>query len=365
MARRARTGAALALSLALHCGIAYAVMDAASVYGRANVSNPSQSVEEVPTLVLEAIEPTDTNEPPPERMAQNEMVAAPQPTPEQRPETQIEKTEQPTATEPARVAAYQPPPPPAEESAVEIAPEAPVAAPPLVTIDRPEATEVPVLKPDPEAVLAEQKQQAAVQKRKEEQAQRQAALDQRLHEQEQDAKRQAELDERQRQQQREAEKREQERRKVEKEAAAKRDAEETERKRKSAQQAKEARKAKGAEHNQRAAAASSGKASNTKSSARATASRGDIATYTALVQARVLANKPSGSSIASVTRTGGAVTVSFGISGSGSLTYVRVVRSSGQSGLDQASLAAVRRSGPFPPPPGGQPQSFSFPFQFH
>jgi TolA protein len=364
MARRARTGVALALSLVLHCGIAYAVMDAASVYGLANVQNPSMSVEEVQSVVLEAIMPTDVAEPPPESAVQQASVAAPEPTPDKHvPETQIEKTEEPTAAEPTRQAAYQPPPPtpeaPAEATPAEVTPEPSVPVPHVVTIDRPEATEVPVPQPDPEAVLEEQKRQAAEQKRNEEEAQRQAALEQRRIEQEQEAKRQAELDQRQREKQREAEKREQERRKAEREAAEKRETEETERKRKSAQQAKEARKAKGAEHNSPASVASRGKAKDTKGSGRATASRGDILTYAALVQARVAANKPAASSSA------GRVVVAFGVSGRGSLTYARVSRSSGQSGLDQVALAAVRRSGPFPPPPGGQPQTFSFPFTFN
>ena len=135
MARRARTGAALALSLALHCGIAYAVIDTASMYGRANVQNPSKSVEEQQTIVLDAILPADDVEPPPASSAQRASVAAPEPTPEQQvPETQIEKAEEPTASEPARVAAYQPPPPaptvPAAEAPAEVTPEPPVAAPP-------------------------------------------------------------------------------------------------------------------------------------------------------------------------------------------------------------------------------------------
>lgn len=379
MMHRLRVGVAVALSLALHCGIAYAVMDAASVYGLSNVPNPSISVEEVQTVVLEAITPTENTEPPPESSAQQASVAAPVPTPEQHiPETQVEKTEKPTAAEPTQQAAYQPPPPPptpeapaeakpSEATPAEVAPEPAVATPPLVTIDRPEATEIPVPKPDPEAVLEEQKRQAAEQKKKEEEAQRQAALEQRRVEQEQEAKRQreeeakrqAEIDERKRKEQREAEKREEERRKVEREAVAKREAEEAERKRKSAQQAKEAKKAKGAEHNQRASAASRGKTADTNGSARTTASRGDILSYAALVRARVASNKPSGSG------GGGTVVISFGVSGSGGLTHARVIRSSGNSGLDQAALAAVRRSGPFPATPDQQAHSFSVPFHFN
>jgi protein TonB len=59
--------------------------------------------------------------------------------------------------------------------------------------------------------------------------------------------------------------------------------------------------------------------------------------------------------------------VSFGVSRSGGLSYVRLARSSGVSALDQAALAAVRRSAPFPPPPAGVPAgrlTFSMPFYF-
>ncbi|MEO8651810.1 MAG: hypothetical protein ABI391_05860, partial [Hyphomicrobiaceae bacterium] len=75
VARRARTGVALALSLALHCGIAYAVMDAASVYGLSNVTTPSISVEAVQTIMLEAT-PTENPEPPTESTLQQASVAA-------------------------------------------------------------------------------------------------------------------------------------------------------------------------------------------------------------------------------------------------------------------------------------------------
>jgi protein TonB len=94
---------------------------------------------------------------------------------------------------------------------------------------------------------------------------------------------------------------------------------------------------------------------------RASASTGDIMGYAARVRARVAGNRPSGRGQR------GTAVVSFGVSRSGGLTYVRLSRSSGASALDQAAVAAVRRSAPFPPPPAGAPASrlaFSVPFHF-
>lgn len=94
---------------------------------------------------------------------------------------------------------------------------------------------------------------------------------------------------------------------------------------------------------------------------RVSASAGDIMGYAARVRARVAGNRPSGRGQR------GTAVVSFGVSRSGGLTYVRLSRSSGAAALDQAALAAVRRSAPFPPPPAGAPASrlaFSVPFYF-
>jgi protein TonB len=102
-------------------------------------------------------------------------------------------------------------------------------------------------------------------------------------------------------------------------------------------------------------------AAATPGAGRASASAGDIAGYAARVRARVAGNRPS-------TRGGrGTTVVSFGVSKSGGLTYVRLGRSSGVSALDQAAVAAVRRSAPFPTPPAGTPAgrlAFSVPFYF-
>lgn len=359
IARRTRAALALAVSLALHCGIAYAMMDAASVYGRANVPVPSLSVEAVQTIVLEEVTPTDKAEPPAESAAMQASVAAETPSPDKHvPETQIEKPEPPAAAEPTQLTAHQPPSTPAQEPPVqtrpaEATPEPPVVAPPLPTIDQPEATEVPVAKPDPEAVIDEHRQQAALRKQMEEEAQRKAEKERQRRERER-LKAESEAASK-----RAVEEVERTRKIAEAEAAEKREAEEKVRKRRAAQQAREAKKAKGAERDQRASLASRGQKQDARGAARTTASRGDILSYAALVRARVASNKPGGSG------TGGTVVVSFGVSGGGGLSYARISRSSGNSGLDQVALAAVRRSSPFPAPPDGQSHTFSVPFHFN
>jgi protein TonB len=62
----------------------------------------------------------------------------------------------------------------------------------------------------------------------------------------------------------------------------------------------------------------------------------------------------------------GTVTVTFTISGSGSVTSARVSRSSGQGILDGAALGMVRRASPFPAiPPGlGASMTISAPIRF-
>ncbi len=359
--RRTRAGVALAVSLALHCGIAYAVMDAASVYGRSNAPSAKLSVEAVHTIFLDEVL-TEKNEPPAESAAAQASVAADTPTPDKHvSETQIEKPEPPAAVEPVRAAALEAPPaptPPVEVKPADATPEPPVAAPPLPTVDHLAATEMPVAKPDPEAILEEQRREAAERKQKEEEAQARAERERKREtERREEARRIAELEAAKKKL--EAEEVERKRKKAEDEAAQKRLAEEQDRKRKAAQQAREAAKAKGAEHDQRASVASRGQAKDARGSARTTASRGEILSYAALVQARVAANKPSGFP------SGGRVVLSFGVSGSGGVTFVRISRSSGQSGLDQAALAAVRRAGPFPAPPDQQSHSFSIPFTFN
>lgn len=108
-------------------------------------------------------------------------------------------------------------------------------------------------------------------------------------------------------------------------------------------------------------AASRASSSTKAGSGRVSASSGDIAGYAARVRARVAGNRPSSGGKK------GTVVVSFGVSSSGGLTYVRLGRSSGVPALDQAVLSAVWRAAPFPPPPAGTPSSrlgFAVPFYF-
>jgi protein TonB len=76
------------------------------------------------------------------------------------------------------------------------------------------------------------------------------------------------------------------------------------------------------------------------------AGAGAVSGYGARVRARILANRPSASGV-------GRAVVTFGVASSGGLRFVRLARSSGDGRLDQAALAAVRRSSPFPTPPAG------------
>jgi protein TonB len=81
-------------------------------------------------------------------------------------------------------------------------------------------------------------------------------------------------------------------------------------------------------------------------------------TYGAVVRAAVGHHKPRG-----VGR--GRVTVTFSIGPMGALRGVSVARSSGNSQLDQAALAAIRSAAPFPAPPSGAGQTYSLPIYFH
>lgn len=61
----------------------------------------------------------------------------------------------------------------------------------------------------------------------------------------------------------------------------------------------------------------------------------------------------------------GTPTVSFSLSGSGSVTSVRLARGSGVASIDAEAAAMVRRASPFPAPPSGRGQSFTVPVSFH
>jgi protein TonB len=60
----------------------------------------------------------------------------------------------------------------------------------------------------------------------------------------------------------------------------------------------------------------------------------------------------------------GSATVTFGLSGSGAVTSVRLARGSGVASIDQEVQAMVRRASPFPAPPDGRPTSFTVPVSF-
>jgi len=61
----------------------------------------------------------------------------------------------------------------------------------------------------------------------------------------------------------------------------------------------------------------------------------------------------------------GVVTVTFGLSGGGSVTSARLVKGSGVASIDQEATAMVRRASPFPAPPSGRAMSFTVPVSFH
>jgi protein TonB len=97
-----------------------------------------------------------------------------------------------------------------------------------------------------------------------------------------------------------------------------------------------------------------------QSGGRVSASAGAMVGYAAKVRARVAANRPT------VGGRGGTAVVSFGVTTGGGLAYARLARSSGMPALDQAALAAVRRSAPFPfPPPGATARQLAFSIPFH
>jgi periplasmic protein TonB len=109
---------------------------------------------------------------------------------------------------------------------------------------------------------------------------------------------------------------------------------------------------------QRGGATSRAQAAGKKSGGRASASRGSAINYAARVRAKVARNRPS------VRGHRGTARVSFGLSSSGGLSYVRVSRSSGSSTLDRAAVSAVRRAAPFGRPPAGAALRFNIPFYF-
>lgn len=63
-------------------------------------------------------------------------------------------------------------------------------------------------------------------------------------------------------------------------------------------------------------------------------------------------------------RSKGLVVVAFQVSGSGTLTNVRIAQSSGNEALDRAALGAVQNTGSYEPPPGGQGFGVQLPIRF-
>lgn len=61
----------------------------------------------------------------------------------------------------------------------------------------------------------------------------------------------------------------------------------------------------------------------------------------------------------------GSATVTFAIGPGGGLRGAKISKSSGNSALDQAALASVRRAGPFPKPPAGAKSTYSIQIYFH
>lgn len=97
------------------------------------------------------------------------------------------------------------------------------------------------------------------------------------------------------------------------------------------------------------------------SAGRVSASRGDFLSYASRVRARVASKKPRNQGQR------GRVSISFRVTKSGGIAAARITRRSGSAALDRASLAAVRRAAPFPKPPAGMParlRSFSLSFSF-
>jgi protein TonB len=92
--------------------------------------------------------------------------------------------------------------------------------------------------------------------------------------------------------------------------------------------------------------------------------RSDLDTnYRGIVSAHLARYKQMPSNVAQGSH--GIATVSFSLSGSGSVASVRLVRGSGVASFDQEATAMVRRASPFPAPPSGRAQSFTVPVSFH
>lgn len=99
------------------------------------------------------------------------------------------------------------------------------------------------------------------------------------------------------------------------------------------------------------------------SAARVSASAGRMRSYQTQVRAHIARNRPRG-----LPGKSGMVHVAFGLSETGKLTRIKLLRSSGDPAIDQAVLSALRHAAPFPRAPQGSTPAqryFDMPFEFN
>jgi TolA protein len=97
--------------------------------------------------------------------------------------------------------------------------------------------------------------------------------------------------------------------------------------------------------------------------ARVSASAGRMRSYQTQVRAHIARNRPRG-----LPGKSGMVHVAFGLSETGKLTRIKLLRSSGDPAIDQAVLSALRHAAPFPRAPQGSTPAqryFDMPFEFN
>lgn len=108
------------------------------------------------------------------------------------------------------------------------------------------------------------------------------------------------------------------------------------------------------------AAASRSSAANAAVDGRVSASRGNALSYAASVRSRVERKKPSGGGLR------GTVRVSFAVTPTGELSYVKLSETSGFAKLDEAAMDAIRQAAPFDQPPSGlKPAQLSYVIPFY
>jgi TolA protein len=97
--------------------------------------------------------------------------------------------------------------------------------------------------------------------------------------------------------------------------------------------------------------------------ARVSASAGRMRSYQTQVRAHIARNRPRG-----LPGKSGMVHVAFGLSETGKLTRIKLLRSSGDPAIDQAVLSDLRHAAPFPRAPQGSTPAqryFDMPFEFN